>query len=155
MTAAGPLTLADLRRLCDRYVPLTSRHPGSLDRDDHWWHAHELGHLLTVDSRDIGQPLFGLEWSEASATDPRREHELRCRELAAMSVSRRLLIAAGRADLVRAEIDSTDGATLRYADRGRVRRILRKHRCLRLPSTRAELERKLQWVTAAARRGAA
>ena len=145
---AGRLTLADLRQLCARYVPRASRHPGSLDRGDHWWPAHELGHLLTVDPRGIGQPLFGLEWSEASGTDPRCVHELRCRELAAMSVSRRLLTAAGRADLVRTEIDSTDGATLCYADGGRVRRILRKHRCLRVPRTRGELERKLRWVTA-------
>ena len=83
--------------------------------------------------------MFGLDEDEQLDA-----HESRCRELAAMSVSRRLLTAAGRADLARAEIRETDHLTVHYDDRGRARRILRKHRCLRMPRTRSGLERKLR-----------
>ena len=80
------MTLDDLRDLRDRYVPLDSRHPDSFSAVEKWWYAHELGHLLTVPPRQIGQVMFGLD-----GQGDLDEHELRCRELAAMSVSRRLL----------------------------------------------------------------
>jgi len=143
---APRLTLADLRELCDRYVPARSRHPNSIEpsNDELWWYAHELGHLLTVEPSGIDEPLFGLR---AEGTPP---VELMCRELAAMDVSRRLLCAAGRRDLAKAEVEETDQRTVGHPDRGRVRRILRKHRCQHLPRTRPALERRLQRVIAAA-----
>ena len=87
----------------------------------------ELGHLFTVltvlDLRRIGRPLFGLVLG-----DEMGEHELRCRELAAMSVFQRLLRGAGREDLASEEYDETDSDTLSC-----MTEILRRCRCLRLP----------------------
>lgn len=131
------LTLADLRELCDRYVPDKCRHEDSFDRAVDWWPSHELGHLLTVARWRIGREMFGLDGGP--------ERELRSHELAAMSVSRRLLETAGRRDLARAEYHDTDDSTLHYYDdRGRVNAILRRHRVVRLPTTRGGLERILQ-----------
>lgn len=144
---APRLNLGDLRELCDRYVPARSRHRDSIHPadDELWWHAHELGHLLTVDPSGVGEPMFGLRDGVTPPT------ELVCRELAAIDVSRRLLASAARSDLARAELKGTDYSTVGYPDRGRVRRILRKHRAQRLPRTRASLERRLRQVVAAAR----
>ncbi|HET9621184.1 MAG TPA: hypothetical protein VFP84_07450 [Kofleriaceae bacterium] len=139
------LTLEDLRELCDTYVPNESRHDNSWDSDE-WWCAHEIGHLLTVAPSGIGAPQFGLSEGTGKLTEQRR-HELLCRELAAMHVSRRLLTTASRADLVNDEQKATAYDTLYYDDRGDVRRILAEHGCLRLPTTRTGLELRLQQVT--------
>ncbi len=148
------LILDHLRDLCDRYVPLASRHEGSLlplppISGDEWWWAHEIGHLLTVPLENIGRRYFGLGSPDRRVRAP--EHELRCRELAAMSVSRRLLHAAGRRDLARRERANTCRITLYWEDRGRVQQILAERQCLQLPRDRDRLERKLQGVRAQAR----
>ncbi len=99
MTAAS-LTLADLRELCDRYVPKPSRHPDSLKHPDRvtqaWRYSHELGHLLTVPPIRIGSWGFGMD--PLLEGDPREAAWIPY-DLAAMHVSRRLLTACGRADL--------------------------------------------------------
>jgi hypothetical protein len=101
-----PVTLKDCRELCEQYVPFSSRHNAwRTCGPDTWWHAHELGHLLTVEPNRFGQPLFGLELELGCSDDA--VHEARCRELAAMDVARRLLRAARRADLARLEVDET------------------------------------------------
>jgi hypothetical protein len=114
-----------------------------------WWYAHEIGHMLTVPLECIGKPYFGIRvpWPEPC----HNEHELRCYELAAMSISRRLVTAAGRPDLARIEEDRTEVRTLTWSDRDGVRRILRRRGCSRLPHTREGLERKLLEVITAAR----
>jgi hypothetical protein len=146
------VTLRDLRTLCNRYVPEESRHPNSWPPFvDDWWPAHELGHLLTADLDKIGQPLFGMD--DDQVPDDAVEHELRCRELAAMSISGRLLTASGRGDLASQEREDTDTTTMYWDDRGRVDEILRAFRCVRLPRTRARLERKLQLVIQRAKLG--
>jgi hypothetical protein len=114
-----------------------------------WWYAHEIGHMLTVPLGHLGQPYFGLGDGTAEHYD--NEHERQCYELAAMSISRRLLIAAGRRDLVREEESRTGVGTLNWQDRGDVRRILHERGCLWLPRTRAKIEGKLLDVVAAAR----
>lgn len=139
------LTLRDLFDLFERYVPVTSRHASAKRGDGPlWWPAHEIGHLLTVPSSAIGRPLFGLD----DVNDPARAnvHERLCRELAAMSVSRKLLTACGRADLADQEVEDTDSDTMYYDPGKRLRVILREHRCLRLPRTRKGLETKLRRV---------
>jgi len=141
--------IADLRDLCERYVPWESRHEGSTSAFGHapfgqeWWYAHEIGHLLTVPIDHIGLPMFGLEDPDDVNVG---EHELRSRELAAMSVSRRLLTTIGRRDLWLNEQDGTDTHTLYWNGRQRVEEILREHRCLRLPRTRCGLARKIRGV---------
>lgn len=140
------MTLRDLITLCNRYVPEVSRHPGSvpLRDNDPWWAAHEIGHLLTVPRRMIGEPMFGLE----SGLRPTHPDFPRCAayELAAMSVSEQLLTAIGRANLYAAEIRGTDSDVLAYGSRSRARQILRRKRCLRVPTTREALERKIRGV---------
>jgi len=143
------LTLRDLSLLYRRYVPVASRHPRAWPSDGAlWWPAHELGHLLTVPPEWIGLPMFGLD--DNGELDSPKTHELCCRELAAMSVSRRLLIACGRRDIARREGEETDYETMMHLDdpsaRRRVRAILRKHNCVRLPRTREGLEAKLAAV---------
>jgi len=136
------ITLRDLSELCDLHVPKIARRWFSRES---YWPAHEIGHLLTTEAWRHLRPSFGLD---APEVDEREEHELRCRELAAMSVSRRLLCAAGRPDLARDERADTDSTTVSWDDRGRVERILRRFRVLRLPRDRAGLEARLAKISA-------
>jgi hypothetical protein len=147
------VTLDDLRDLCKRYVPAGSRHPDSLPGlYETWWWAHEIGHLLTVPLAQIGQPMFGMDTEVLIDRDMCDEHELRCRELAAMSVSWRLMTAAGRRDLAKQEFEDTDFMTASWDDKGRVEEILREHKCLRLPRDRRGLAKKIRQVLRAAKR---
>jgi hypothetical protein len=154
---AAKLTLADLRELCDRYVPESSRHPDSLDRHDRrtlqWRYSHELGHLLTVPPTRIGSVGFGMD--PELEGDPREEAWIPY-DLAAMHVSKRLLTACGRADLY---FDPHDGEladanldVVRDEHIDAARRILRDREVLRLPHDRDGLEAKLRRVVEQARR---
>lgn len=131
------LTLSDIRALYERYVPQSSRHSGARLGFSLWWPAHEIGHLLTVPRRNIGMPLFGLD--NAGATS----QETACAqayELAAMSISRRLLAACDRPDLFCDELEASDYDVMHFGSHNRARRLLRKRRLLRLPRTRSGLE---------------
>lgn len=116
-------------------MPLVSRHPGARTGFDLWWPAHEIGHLLTVPRRNIGMPLFGLD-NEGDS--------YQAYELAAMSISRRLLAACGRPDLFYdpkiGELESSNYDIVHFGPRARARRLLRQRRLLRLPHTRSGLE---------------
>lgn len=136
-----PLTLRNIRALYERYVPLASRHPGARNGLGLWWPAHEIGHLLTVPRRNIGMPLFGLDNEGASYQETER---FQAYELAAMSISRRLLAACGRPDLFYdpkiGELEASDYDTVHFGSRTRARRLLRQRKLLRLPRTRSGLE---------------
>lgn len=137
-----PITLGDIRALYQRYVPRASRHPGAREaRAPQWWPAHEIGHLLTVPHRNIGLPMFGLDDEGASYQETERFLDY---ELAAMSISRRLLSACGRPDLFYdpkiGELEASDYDVVHFGSRGRARRLLRRRRLLRLPRTRSGLE---------------
>lgn len=84
--------------------------------------------------------------------ETKTEHERRCNELAAMDVSRRLLDMIGHSDLAQDEHEGTDTTTTCWDDHGRVREILRAHRCLRLPHDRRGLARKIRSVLRASRK---
>lgn len=148
------LTLDDLRELYGRYVPAASRHPNARrwarrwSRVASWWPAHELGHLLTVPPAWIGRPLFGMD-TDVQPQDPNAGRWF-AYELAAMSVSRRLLTACGRLDLFLDELKYTDGNVIYYGSTAQGRRILRRAHALRLPRSRAGLEAKLRRAVAAA-----
>jgi hypothetical protein len=151
------LTIRDLCDLFRRYVPAASRHTSASSGDGPlWWPAHELGHLLTVPPRAIGLPMFGLD--DDADPDQLCVPERRCRELAAMSVSYRLLVACGRPDLADQEREDTDHETMEYSwedhARRRVPEILREHGCLRIPRSREVLETKLRHAIARAHPGA-
>ena len=133
------LSLGDLRELCDRYVPSSSRWPASIgDYCAPWWYTHEIGHLLVAARRDIGKRGFGVDDPSSYS-----EHYRRCVELAAMRISRSLLVAAGCWDLADDEVDNTDVQTVYWDDRGYVRRLLRRRGVARVPTTRVRLERML------------
>lgn len=129
-----PLTLCDLRELCDRFVPAASRHRDSVHPYERWWHSHEIGHLLTVPRVWHGLPLYGLVDGAHSA------EVLMAHERAAMAVSRKLLTTAGCAGVADEEDDDTDGLVLGWDDRGAVGSLLRIHNALRIPRTRERLE---------------
>jgi hypothetical protein len=140
------LTLRNIRSLYERYVPPASRHPGARDPGGRrglglWWPAHEIGHLLTVPHRNIGMPLFGLDNVGTSYQETER---FQAYELAAMSISRRLLTACGRPDLFYdpkiGELEASDYDVVHFGSRAHAQRLLRKRRLLRLPRTRSGLE---------------
>lgn len=140
------MKLEDLRELCDRYVPANSRHENSLRVEgSEWWPAHELGHLIVAAPNEIGRPLFGLEDSQdyPFEGDARRHAYLLTVERAAMTVSRRLLVACGREDIADDELEDTDYDTVEWDPRGRVTRRLRRLGVERIPRTRARLEKML------------
>jgi hypothetical protein len=149
MTAAS-LTLADLRELCDRYVPKSSRHPDSLEHPDRftqdWRYSHELGHLLTVPPSRIGSWGFGMD--PLLEGDPREAVWIPY-DLAAMHVSRRLLTACGRVDLfygIGGELSDANFSAVHDNHYATAHRILRRRRVLRLPRNRDGLEEKLRRV---------
>lgn len=136
------MDLADVRRLMSRYVPRVARHPRSTYASAKWWPAHEIGHMLIAERKDMSRPMFGVDDWEADGGYATR-YRL-CIELAAMDISERLLLACGRADLVKKERDGTDDDTLIYRDRGGVKAILRRHHALKLPRNRETLELRLR-----------
>ncbi len=152
MSNPSKLQLADLHDLCDRYVPIASRHPTLqkvLPGQDSWWPVHELGHLLTVPTSWIGEPLYGMELSVG--VDHPHARTWWAYELAATSVSRGLLLACGRGDLFygpAGEYNATPMGVLENASRALAREILSQRGVLRLPSTRDDLEEKLRRATA-------
>lgn len=138
------LQLRSLAALVQKYVPAASLHGNYSFRasDPSWWPAHELGHLLTVPRAWVGLPSFNLQLDGCErfhADFPRQASY----EVAACSVSWRLLRLCGRADLIVEEQNGTDTAPFDYHNRAYTRRILRRTHCLRLPGTRDGLERKI------------
>ena len=136
------LILGDIRVLYQRYVPDASRHPGAREvGGPRWWPAHEIGHLLTVPHRNIGMPMFGLDNEGASYEETER---FLAYELAAMSISRRLLTACGHPELFYhpkiGELEASDYDVVHFGSRSYAQRLLRRRQLLRLPRTRAGLE---------------
>lgn len=125
-----PLTLKHLSSLCMKYVPRVAWHPAVRDnrRRVSFWPAHELGHLLTTERWRHREPYFGLD------DDKMSYDRMIAYEVAAMSVSRRLLSTVGRPDLYAMEREYTDGDVLSWP-RARANALLRKFRVRRLPTT--------------------
>ena len=142
------VNLRGLRRLCTKYVPRASRHPNSWGSPK-WWPAHELGHLLVALPHEIGHPMFGFDGD--SVDDPRSIHRALLVECAAMSVSRRLLIACGRRDLADEEAEDTDWHTMTWwEEHPRAVREFKKRRGVdKIPTTLRGLEAMLRRKVAA------
>lgn len=142
------MKLLDLKELCDRYVPKTSRHDRSFDGPD-WWPAHELGHLLIAAPDEVGQTLFGLSDSDELDgpfdLNPSRQRYLLSIECAAMTLSARMLRNVGHRDLADEEFNDTDDNTMYWWDsHEELVKQLVADRCPRVPRTRVRLERLLQ-----------
>lgn len=140
------LTLPDLHALALRWCPRPARWSHLLRaRHIAWGPAHEIAHaLLSLPAErrlaDYGMCSAGFCCCPGDRCD--------IVETAAIKVSARLLVAAGRPDAVQLEADATEG----YADLMTPWHVRRAHwllgrRGLRLgtlPRTRAELERLLE-----------
>lgn len=136
------LTLSDIRALYQRYVPDASRHPSAREvGGPRWWPAHEIGHLLTVPHQNIGIRMFGLDNEGVSYQETER---FLAYELAAMSISRRLLTACGHPDLFYnpkiGELEASNYDVIHFGSRSHARRLLRQRQLLLLPGTRSGLE---------------
>lgn len=145
------LRLAEIRDLAYRFVPSTaadSRLYDSGARAYHsWWPAHEIGHFLVATRAECRQRLFDLDFYEARSSRSSADREYRyviSREVAATSISQRLLRRSGHTRLADEEIEYTDENTLecsyeRWCKRA-VSALLRANNALRLPRTFEGLE---------------
>ena len=146
------LRLIEIRDLAYRFVPDTaadSRLYDSGARAYHsWWPAHEIGHFLVATRAECRQRLFGLDdcftsLSTYSASEPRFRYVI-AKEIAATSISQRLLRRSGHTSLADEEIQYTNEATLEclfelWCKRF-VEKLLRANKVMRLPTTRQGLE---------------
>lgn len=140
------LPLGAIRNLAYRFVPAIAAHPrlyadGSLS----WWPAHEIGHFLVATAAECREPRFGIDAYAASGT--RAYRYLITREIAATSISQRLLRRSGHVSLADDEIQYTDENTIECSFESWCKRavhaLCRTNRLLRLPTTSAGLERLL------------
>jgi hypothetical protein len=137
------LHLSEIRDLACRFVP-----KAAADRRFHdsgprsWWPAHELGHFLVATHAECHEPRFGIDTYATSEMSIFRY--VIAKEIAATSISQRLLRRSGHAAIADEEIQYTDEATLecsfeRWCKRS-VKRLLHANKVERLPTTRQDLE---------------
>lgn len=111
------LRLAEIRDLAYRFVPGTAADRRLYDCGPRsWWPAHEIGHFLVATCVECRQPLFGLDLYMQNLVDlymkTPRYHYVIAREIAATSISQRLLRRSGHTALANEEIQYTDEDTL-------------------------------------------
>lgn len=141
------MTLTEIHDFAWRFVP-----PAAVDErlytegERSWWPAHEIGHFLIATTRECRQRLFGLD-TDVTYFYPTLKPRIRyviIRELAAMSISQRILRRAGHVTWADQEIQYTDETTLHYAIepwcRRAVRRLLSAHQVRRLPASSTGIE---------------
>lgn len=148
--AEGPATTLRLTEICDlahRFVP-----SAAVDERLHmyghrsWWPAHEIGHFLVATRSECRKRMFNLDLAIGldHVVGRGSYHYAIAKEIAAISVSQRLLRRAGHAKLANEEIEFTDEDTLDCSHetwcKRAVRALLRKHRIKRLPTTFKGLE---------------
>ena len=134
------LRLDDIHDLACRFVPAVAADRRLYESGvGVWWPAHEIGHFLVATAAECHEVLFGLE----TPTSTEVRYAI-IREVAATSISQRLLRRSGHADLADEEIGCTDEDTLACAFESwckrAVRRLLHAHKLVRLPTTRCGLE---------------
>lgn len=140
------LRLAHLWRLARRFVPRAAADRRLHESGPHsWWPAHEIGHFLVASPAECRSPLFGIDDCTEQGTKLYRY--VIAKEIAATSISQRLLRRTGHHDLADEEIQYTDEATIecsfeRWCKRA-VLALLRENRVVRLPTTAQGLERLL------------
>jgi hypothetical protein len=117
-----------------------------------WWPAHEIGHFLVATKTECQQYMFGLDGEflhqariQGDESQPSRRYLYAiAKEIAAISISQRMLRRSGHVELADEEIQYTDEDTLecafeRWCKRA-VDKMLRTHRLIRLPATFASME---------------
>lgn len=133
------LALADIHALAVRYCPRPARWEHALAHVDSWAPAHELGHLLVSSPSERKRSSYGL----VDYTCRQRAHNWTA-ELAAMRISKALLMIAGRPDLVEREERNTPGLVEMAPCGPASWRLVLRRRLWPLPRTRAGLERLLE-----------
>lgn len=139
------LRLAEIRDLAYRFVPAEAADERLYRNGPRsWWPAHEIGHFLVATRAECRQSMFGIDGFDIASRASRQYRYILTKELAATSISQRLLRRAGHVDLADQEIEYTDEDTLacsfeRWCRRS-VRGLLLRHRLLRLPATFEGLE---------------
>lgn len=138
-----PITLSELLELAFRFVPVKAADYRVYRSGPHsWWPAHEMGHFLVASPRECRMPLFGLEY--APSQGKRRLDYITAKELAATSISQRLLRQSGYFVLANDEIEYTSEDTLEWGldaeGKRLVSKYLKTYRARRLPTTFKGLE---------------
>jgi hypothetical protein len=142
------LRLAEIRDLAYRFVP-----PAAADERMYqdsaraWWGAHEIGHFLVATAAECRSFQFGLEFVMERRLHRKRYRYTIAKEMAATSISQRLLRRAGHTRLADDEIQYTDECVLDCVHepwgKHAVTSLFRTHRVQRLPTTARGLERLL------------
>lgn len=135
-----------MHSLAKRFVPAAAADRRLYDSGaKSWWPAHEIGHFLVATAAECREPMFGID-TFATAGSAAYRYVI-AKEIAATSISQRLLRRSGHHDLADDEIQYTDENTIecwfeRWCKRS-VHALLRKNRVTRLPATAAGMERLL------------
>lgn len=136
------LRLVEIRDFAYRFVPGVAADPRLYDSGARsWWPAHEIGHFLVASRAECQQRQFGLDIDSHGV---RRYRHSIVREIAATSISQRILRRAGHTALADEEIYYTDESTLECSFESWCKRACKKlmheHRIMRLPATFEGLE---------------
>jgi hypothetical protein len=132
------LRLRDIHRLAVRYVPTVAADHRLFDHAARsWWPAHEIGHFLVATSAECREHKFGIGIDAEAGTAAHRY--IVAKEIAAMSISQRLLRGAGHAEIADEEVQFTDEWTLECSFehwcRRSVAKMMQDNRTRRLPKT--------------------
>ena len=141
------LRLAEIRDLAYRFVPGAAADERLYDSGARsWWSAHEIGHFLVATRSECCRRLFDLD-IDIHAYRGRRARRYRytiVKELAATSISQRILRRADHIAFADEEIYYTDESTLECSFKPWCKRavgkLLHEHRLVRLPATFERLE---------------
>lgn len=136
------LSLAELYDLAFRFVPVAAVDRRLYLYDDQWWPAHEIGHFLVATPKECRQAKFGIDTC-AKFPSPLYRYVV-IREIAATTISQRLLRRSGHKVIADDEIQYTDEGTLdcsfeRWCKRS-VAALLRANNAARLPRSYRRLE---------------
>jgi hypothetical protein len=137
------LRLTEIHDLAWRFVPAAAADVRLYESGPRsWWPAHEIGHFLVATRDECHACMFGID-DYAVSESPKYRYMV-SREIAAISISQRLLRRSGHADLADEEIQYTDENTIdcsfdRWYKRA-VRTLLQANRIVRLPTTLSRLE---------------
>lgn len=139
------MRLSEIRDLAHRFVPQAAADRRLYECGPRsWWPAHEIGHFLVATADECRQPRFGIDDEESPGIDKSWSRYAIAKEIAATSISQRLLRRSGHGSLAVDEIQYTDEHTLECAFEAwcerAVQKLLRANKTARLPSTRAGLE---------------
>src|SRR5207249_12203952 len=139
------LRLAQIRDLAYRFVPPAAADDRLYNYGPRsWWPAHEIGHFLVATKAECHLYMYGLDNFIKSTCTPSQYHYVVAREIAATSISQRMLRRAGHVAIADEEIEYTDEDTIecsyeRWCKRA-VRGLLRRNRVLHLPTSYVHID---------------